>query len=89
MPTQRNVFMVYVKPTGGVIVQDLLTFRSRGGFTEEWGKAWQPIVARGKAAAETLAEATLKPITARSARRGIHTQPLPIHLSTKVIPDGR
>lgn len=42
----RNVYMLNVNRTSGcVFVKELDFFRSQGGFTEEWGTHWFPIVA--------------------------------------------
>jgi hypothetical protein len=42
---ERDVYMVHVGPSGSVFVKELEFYRSQGGFKEEWGKAWVPIVA--------------------------------------------
>lgn len=44
--TGRKVYMVNVNSfSGSVFVKDLDFFREQGGFREEWGKDWVPIVA--------------------------------------------
>ena len=43
---QRDVYMINVNQTSGsVFVKDLEFFRSQGGFKQEWGTHWVPIVA--------------------------------------------
>lgn len=41
----RDVYMVHVGPTGSVFVKTLDFFRTGGGFREEWGNHWVPLVA--------------------------------------------
>ncbi len=42
----RDIYMVLVSQTSGcVFVKELDFFRSQGGFTQDWGKNWIPIVA--------------------------------------------
>lgn len=44
--TTRDVYMVNVNRTSGcVFVKELDFFRSQGGFTDNWGINWIPIVA--------------------------------------------
>lgn len=42
---ERDVYMVHVNSGGAVFVKELEFFRSQGGFREDWGKAWRPVVA--------------------------------------------
>ncbi len=45
---ERDVYMVNVNQFSGcVFVKALDFFRSQGGFTQDWGKNWIPIVATG------------------------------------------
>lgn len=42
----RDVYMILVvQASGCVFVKELDFFRSQGGFTQDWGKNWLPIVA--------------------------------------------
>ena len=41
----RSVYMVLVGPGGSVFVKEQNFFRSQGGFEEDWGLSWQPVVA--------------------------------------------
>lgn len=42
----RQVFMVSVNPaSGSVFVKEHDFFAKQGGFTEDWGRTWFPIVA--------------------------------------------
>lgn len=41
----KNVFMVHVGPSGAVFVKELEFFREQGGFEQDWGKAWTPVIA--------------------------------------------
>lgn len=42
----RDVFMVLVNQQSGcVFVKDIGFYRSQGGFREDWGRNWVPIVA--------------------------------------------
>ncbi len=43
----RNVFMVHVGPTGSVFVKSYDFFSRGGGFSDDWGLSWQPLVAEG------------------------------------------
>ena len=44
--TTRDVYMVNVNSISGcVFVKELDFFRSQGGFTEDWGINWTPIIA--------------------------------------------
>ena len=46
MSVERDVFMVNVnRVTGSVFVKTLDFFRDQGGFREEWGTHWFPVVA--------------------------------------------
>lgn len=40
----RAVYMVHVGPSGSVFVKEHDFFRDQGGFEQDWGKAWVPIV---------------------------------------------
>lgn len=42
---KRDVFMVLVGPTGAVFVKVLDFFREQGGFEDDWGRKWVPVVA--------------------------------------------
>lgn len=53
---ERNVYMVLVvKESGCVFVKDLDFFREQGGFKQNWGESWIPIVATGIEDARKLA----------------------------------
>lgn len=41
----RDVYMISVNSGGFVFVKTLDYFREQGGFTEDWGTHWNPIVA--------------------------------------------
>lgn len=42
----RDVYMVnVVQVSGSVFVKELEFFRSQGGFREDWGRNWVPIIA--------------------------------------------
>ncbi len=41
----RDIYMVLVGPSGSVFVKELEFFRSQGGFREDWGSNWHPVVA--------------------------------------------
>lgn len=44
--TERNVFMVLVNEfSGSVFVKDLEFYRQQGGFKQDWGRKWFPVVA--------------------------------------------
>ncbi len=45
MTTELNWYMVLVGPSGSVFVKDLDFFHSQCGFSQSWGKNWQPVVA--------------------------------------------
>lgn len=42
---KRDIYMVQCNFAGSVFVKTLDFFRKQGGFIEEWGLAWKPIVA--------------------------------------------
>lgn len=41
----RDIFMVHVNWAGSVFVKTYDFYKSQGGFREEWGKVWVPVVA--------------------------------------------
>lgn len=42
----RDIYMVnVVRVSGSVFVKTLEYFRTQGGFTEDWGVHWTPVVA--------------------------------------------
>jgi hypothetical protein len=41
----RDVYMVCCNGAGSVFVKELIFFRSQGGFEQQWGLAWKPVVA--------------------------------------------
>lgn len=41
----RQIYMVTCNWAGAVFVKDYDFFKSQGGFTQEWGKGWKPVVA--------------------------------------------
>lgn len=41
----RDVYMIHINSGGSVFVKTLSFFRKQGGFTQDWGDAWVPIVA--------------------------------------------
>ncbi len=42
----RNVYMVHINEfSGHVFVKELEYFRSQGGFQDDWGLNWKPIIA--------------------------------------------
>jgi hypothetical protein len=44
----RNIYMVNVNTlSGSVFVKELEFFRSQGGFEDDWGRHWSPVVAEG------------------------------------------
>jgi len=44
--SERNVYMVLVNQfSGSVFVKELDFYRSQGGFREQWGETWIPVVA--------------------------------------------
>lgn len=46
MAEVRNVYMVLVNQfSGSVFVKELEFFRYQGGFIQDWGKTWVPVVA--------------------------------------------
>lgn len=54
--------MVLVGPTGAVFVKTLEYFREQGGFKDEWGQSWFPVVA------SSLYDARLKGAQSRGIR---------------------
>jgi hypothetical protein len=59
----RDVFMCLVS-SGSVFVKEIEFFRSQGGFVEDWGQDWKPVVAASvedarRVACETLPGARL------------------------------
>lgn len=56
---ERAIYMTLVNPAGVVFVKELDFFRAQGGFTQEWGRSWIPVVARSvEEARETRARQT-------------------------------
>ena len=43
----RDVYMVHVNSGGSVFVKTLDFFREQGGFRDDWGTHWVPLVATG------------------------------------------
>ena len=44
----RDVYMInVVEASGSVFVKTLDLFRNQGGFREDWGRHWYPVVATG------------------------------------------
>jgi hypothetical protein len=41
----KDVYMIHCNVGGSVFVKTLDFFRSQGGFKEEWGTHWTPVVA--------------------------------------------
>lgn len=41
----RGVYMVHANSAGSVFVKTLTFFASQGGFSQEWGRRWTPVVA--------------------------------------------
>lgn len=41
----RGVYMVHANSAGSVFVKSLLFFAQQGGFSQEWGRRWTPVVA--------------------------------------------
>jgi len=48
MNEKRDIYMIHVgEVSGSVFVKEYDYFKSRGGFVEEWGTHWKPVVATG------------------------------------------
>lgn len=43
---ERAIYMTMINPASTVFVKELEFFREQGGFVEEWGRDWVPVVAR-------------------------------------------
>jgi len=41
----KEIYMIHCNSGGSVFVKTHDFFKKQGGFREEWGKAWQPIIA--------------------------------------------
>jgi hypothetical protein len=41
----KEIYMIHCNVGGSVFVKTYDFFKSQGGFEEEWGSAWQPVVA--------------------------------------------
>ena len=50
----RQVYMVHVNSGGSVFVKELDYFKSQGGFEQDWGSYWIPVVATSIAEAREL-----------------------------------
>jgi hypothetical protein len=58
-PPVRVVVMAHVGPNGAVRVKDIDFFTTQGGFTEEWGAHWIPVIAKDLEDAREIALKTL------------------------------
>jgi len=52
----RGIYMTYFNNDGSVFVKELEFFRAQGGFTQEWGRGWVPVVAHSIDEARMLRE---------------------------------
>jgi hypothetical protein len=41
----KDIYMIHINSGGSVFVKELDFFRKQGGFEQEWGNHWIPIVA--------------------------------------------
>ncbi len=56
MEQKSDVYMVHVGPSGALFVKELELFRKQGGFSEDWGLAWTPVVAKDLEDARQIAD---------------------------------